>query len=355
MGGVVKAVSSVVSGVGNAISSVASGVGSAVSSTASGVDACGRKTVSAIGTAVSNVIKNPLPVIEAIAVTAAIGPQGLGLLGSAAPIVEGVGAAATVVDTGATIAAGGAAISAAAVKAMNGGNVGDIATAAITSGVGSYAGQAAGTAIGADTTPGQLTTLGKITASAVGGSTTTTLKQLADGSSLSDAVSAGAKTFAAAGITTGSIEGLKAAFDPSTAGTAPVEERSVMADTGAPAPDYGTTVVDAAPPVDTKPTIGPTEEKLLASALYPAVYSTLFGKQQQAPISAVTGTTTTQAPTQQQPISPVQTTAGPGTQALAQALRIGDAGAPIFGGDKEGGKKAGWNVESLRYMGNSEA
>ena len=43
----------------------------------------------------------------------------------------------------------------------------------------------------------------------------------------------------------------------------------------------------------------------------------------------------------------------PGSQALAQALRIGDPGAPIFGGekDKEAAKKSGWNVESLRYMG----
>ena len=47
----------------------------------------------------------------------------------------------------------------------------------------------------------------------------------------------------------------------------------------------------------------------------------------------------------------------PGSQALGQALRIGDAGGTIFGSsDKEGGgKKSGWNVESLRYMGNSEA
>jgi hypothetical protein len=57
----------------------------------------------------------------------------------------------------------------------------------------------------------------------------------------------------------------------------------------------------------------------------------------------------------QQQATPTQTTVTPGSQALAQALRIGDVGAPIFGGDKEGGKKSGWNVESLRYMGNSEA
>ena len=47
----------------------------------------------------------------------------------------------------------------------------------------------------------------------------------------------------------------------------------------------------------------------------------------------------------------------PGSQALGQALRTGDIGGTIFGSsDKENrGKKSGWNVESLRYMGNSEA
>lgn len=42
----------------------------------------------------------------------------------------------------------------------------------------------------------------------------------------------------------------------------------------------------------------------------------------------------------------------PGSAALAQALRVGDAGAPIFGSSEEKGKApSGWNVESLRYMG----
>lgn len=45
--------------------------------------------------------------------------------------------------------------------------------------------------------------------------------------------------------------------------------------------------------------------------------------------------------------------AAPGSAALAQALRT-DMGAPIFGGEKEkGAARSGWNVESLRYMGNS--
>lgn len=353
MGGVVKAVSSVVSGAAKAVSSAVGSVGSAVSGAASGVDACGRKTIDNLGTAVSNVIKNPLPVIETLAVAAVVGPY----VGPAVAAAGGGTAAA---------AAATSAVSSAAVKAMNGGNVGDIATAAITSGAGGYAGQAAGTAIGAEigseASGAQLTTLGKITSSAVGGSTTTTLKQLADGSSLQDAVSAGAKVGVAAGITTGSIEGLKAAFNQEPSYPAPVEERGTVAATGEavaaePPPlgiqqQYATLRADS-PYTPSDPLIGKSEERLLASVLYPAVYSTLFGKQQQAPISA-TPTTTTKTQTQQ-PISPVQTTAGPGTQALAQALRVGDAGAPIFGGDKEGGKKAGWNVESLRYMGNSEA
>ena len=57
------------------------------------------------------------------------------------------------------------------------------------------------------------------------------------------------------------------------------------------------------------------------------------------------------------PSSVTTTGAGqsPGSQALSQALRVGDPGAPIFGGDKEDtGKKSGWNVESLRYMGQEE-
>jgi len=46
----------------------------------------------------------------------------------------------------------------------------------------------------------------------------------------------------------------------------------------------------------------------------------------------------------------VQQAGTPGTAALSQALRVGDIGAPIFGREEEG-RKAGWNLESLRYMG----
>jgi len=56
-----------------------------------------------------------------------------------------------------------------------------------------------------------------------------------------------------------------------------------------------------------------------------------------------------------EPTSVTTTGAGqaPGSQALSQALRIGDPGAPVLGsGDaEEGDKESGWNVSSLRYMG----
>lgn len=70
-----------------------------------------------------------------------------------------------------------------------------------------------------------------------------------------------------------------------------------------------------------------------------------------------TFTTSEQAGGASQPTSVATTGAGtsPGSQALAQALRL-DPGAPVFGGEKDKeGKKSGWNVASLRYMGNSEA
>jgi hypothetical protein len=290
-----------------------------------------------------NAIINTLAVI---AVSAIIGPEVSAAVGGGF-----AGTAAT------------AAVSSAAVTAANGGNIGDIATAAATAAAGSYAGQVVGTAVGADigseASGKQLTTLGKIAASATGASTSTTLRALADGSSFSDALSAGAKSGVTAGITTGGIEGLKAGFNPQPDVFVPIEERGTMADTGAPVEDTNVAGSQQLPLSDKSttlmgkdPFIGRSEERLLASALYPAVYSTLFGKQQQAPISSAPTTTKTQT---QQPISPIQTTSSVGTAALGQALRIGDAGAPIFGGDKEEGKKAGWNVESLRYMGNSEA
>jgi len=53
----------------------------------------------------------------------------------------------------------------------------------------------------------------------------------------------------------------------------------------------------------------------------------------------VSGSTTTTGEAAQAP--------GPGSAALAQALRV-DAGGPLFGGDSEGRQRKVWNVESLK-------
>lgn len=313
MGGIVKAV------VG-AVKSVAKAAVTVVSKVAKGVE-----------TAVTNVINNPLPIIETLALTA---------IGVPAPIAS------------------------AAVSAANGGNIQDIATAAATS----YAGQQAGQAVGAEAASASgSTTIGKIAASATGASTQATLTGLAQGKGLQDSLSAGLKSAVTAGITTGGIEGLKAGFQTEITPSAPIEERSIDAATGKPVldtsqgptpnalgvyPEYAKQELAPGVPLPTESSFGKTESKLLSSALYPAVYTSLFGGGLKTPTSGQTGTNPIQPV---QPVSPTQTGSSVGSQALGQALRIGDAGAPVFGGDKEEGKKAGWNVESLRYMGNSEA
>lgn len=72
-------------------------------------------------------------------------------------------------------------------------------------------------------------------------------------------------------------------------------------------------------------------------------------------LSNIVGGSKSTSPSTAVPTSVTTTGAGasPGSSALAQALRT-DLGAPIFGGDKDKeSPKSGWNVESLRYMGNS--
>lgn len=308
MGGAAKVVTS-------AVSSVASAATDAVKTVSKVV----QKTAKAAAKTVSNVIKNPLPVIETVALTAVTGSP---------------------------------ALASAVVTAANGGDVKQVITAAVTAEIGKQTGQTVG-AKAASATESQL--FGRIASAASGASTATTLNALARGQSLSDALSAGGKALVVAGITSGTIEGIKGTFAPTE--PAPIEERSVGVGTETPVSDVavGDASADAAAAAAAKPeSLGliPTESKLLASALYPAVYTTLFG-QTATPSTSGTKITPAQQPTKQP--TPVQTTVTPGSQALAQALRIGDVGAPIFGGDKEEGRRSGWNIESLRYTGNSEA
>lgn len=319
MGGVVKAVSSIVSGVASAVSSAVSATGSFVGSAGSTMNNCAQQTVKNVGSSVSNVIKNPLPVIETVALTS---------IGVPAPV-----AAATV-------------------SAANGGNVKQIATAAVTAYAGQQVAQTVGPSVAGAT---DSKALGSIAASASGASTQATLTGLAQGKGLQESLTMGLQAGAAAGITQGALDYIS----PKT-GPAPVEERS----TGIPAETYGDTGLptsqefpegmSAAAQLAKTPQYYaelPTERKLLQSALYPAVYTTLFGQTTQ-PSTIARAPTSAPAPAPQQQAAPTQTTIQPGSQALAQALRVGDVGAPIFGGDKEEGRKSGWNIESLRYTGN---
>lgn len=304
---------SLISRLKKAVKSVAKKVSSAVS-----------KVASATEKAVSNVIKNPLPVIETVVLTS---------VGVPAPVAS------------------------AAVTAANGGSVKDIAISAGASYVGTKAGEVG--AYGAASTGTTSDTLVKAAASATGASTQAVLTGLAKGQGLNDALSSGLKSGVTAGLTTSAIEGVKSVVNPelTTAGTAPVIERGTS-ETGEPMQQvYGgqsfpISETAATGQATSEPLIGGTSSSLLSSALGKGIYSGLFGSTPS--LSQPTTVTKTAPPT---PVTPTQTqlTYGPGSQALAQALRVGDVGAPVFGGEKEGGKKAGWNVESLRYMGNSEA
>ena len=87
-----------------------------------------------VGTVITTAIENPIPIIETIAVTYALGPEGLALSNT-------IGATAT------------AAVSSAAVAAMNGASVEDVAKAAAASAAGSYVSQNVATTIGTPPEP----------------------------------------------------------------------------------------------------------------------------------------------------------------------------------------------------------
>lgn len=358
----------------------------AVKKVTSAVTKTVSKAVNAVSNAVSNVIKNPLPVIETVALTAVLGPAGAGLSTATA-----------------------ASISGAAVSAANGGNVKDIATAAAASYVG---GQVAGSTGQAAQAAGASQTTAQIAASASGASISGTLGALAQGQNLNQALQTGLESGFVAGATTGSISAVKSglAQGPQEAGEArlkvpqqaayqiggdiaqvpqqvgvtnkvptgggeglvvnpavlyssrfaPTQAVRGTAEGGVqPAYQTATSLITPAgmgqytQPYTQRPDFVPepltrTQEQLLGEALGIG-FGSLFEKDYGG---GGTQTTYSAADTQQQTPLPVGQFA-PGSQALAQALRIGDVGAPIFGTDKEKGKKAGWNVESLRYMGDT--
>jgi len=218
----------------SAISDAVNSVGSAVTS-----------AVTAVGNTVDAIIKNPLPIVETVALVA---------VGVPPPVA------------------------AAAVSAMNGGNVSDVATAAVTAYAGSQiasaVGGSAGSTIAAVTEPTAgayipsttTSTLVKVASSAVGADVAATTIALSQGKDLTTALDAGTKAAtssviastasgvgstvaskvdnaaaaqilanAAAGGTTAALTGKDIATGAATAGTLSAAEQGIKSalDTGA--------------------------------------------------------------------------------------------------------------------------
>ena len=137
--GMFSFVSDIFHGISNAVSSVAQAVSNVVSGVGHTIESVGRS----LGTTINAIIKNPLPVIAAVALT--VMTSGAGAFAAEAILgADAIGAAAAgnAAAYSAISAAVPAAISSAAVTALQGGNVSQIATAGILAGVG--AGMTAG-------------------------------------------------------------------------------------------------------------------------------------------------------------------------------------------------------------------
>lgn len=326
-----------------------------------------------------------------------------GVAATVGAAVAGAVGAATV-STAVATAVGVGTISA-GITLAEGGSASDALKSAVISGgagyVGGMAGQAAGSALPAGTSQA----VSNAVSAAASGGTSNALSALAQGKDVSEALKAGATGAATAGLTSGTIEAAKAATTRDIPGTGlkvPTAGQDSLALTGEFAkPGVSTQVPGTAPEIGTG-----TGLKAGSTALFPVgmgqyttqrgdVISGGKGTLQPAYSSAadiITPTSlsgytspqesggTTSKPMTETPIgkrgeqalsevlSPLyaglftpsgakQTYdvsmtgmpgAGAGSQALAQALRLGDPGAPLFGTEKEGKRKNVWNVASLK-------
>jgi hypothetical protein len=245
---------------------------------------------------IENVLKNPLPIIETAVLTAVLAP------------VVGPAAAPSVAS--------------AAVTYINGGSTED----ALKSGVVTFAGQQAGEAfapaaqkpdnidVGGGFNPA--TGAGDPTTAAAAAAVPSATEKSGVSGAARGATSAALKGGSAKDILTGGVVGgLSSAGGEAATESLGLEPGSISSNL-------------------TKSVVGGTISDIFAPQ---RSAQTVGGSSMTAPTSVTT------------------TGAGqsPGSQALSQALRIGDPGAPILGSsDKEGGaKESGWNVSSLRYMG----
>ena len=318
MGGVVKAIGNVVSGVAEAV-----------------------------GDVVEVVAENPIIAAAAFAVT------GVPLPGVLASLPAPVSAAAISMAS----------------TAIQGGDFGDI----IKAGAAGALGSAVGGAVGSKVASSFGDTAGKIASSAAGGFTGTLVATGDIETALKGGVMGGAGAALQAGISSG-LQSIKQQFPGSTttqqAGpsglqvgqqvpTSPFNTTETVAQTS---PQWSPTspftrTFDTLPSMQYNPSLveraigaaGPAATELATDALKPTLASALgFGGQ---PTTQSTGP------------APTGGTGGPGVavtgegaainpaaaSALAQALRVGDPGAPLFGTEGKGQQQAVWNTASLKF------
>jgi hypothetical protein len=120
----------------------------------------------------------------------------------------------------------------------------------------------------------------------------------------------------------------------STGRLTPATESYDLADTST---KYGASTADTIDRPYRPSALGEFGEQVLAQYIYPEFASAARG----------VFDTNTPAPSQSTQVG-VESTGTPSSAALAQALRVGDAGEPVFGTDDLGKQKRVWNVSSLK-------
>ena len=311
MGGVVKAIGNVVSGVAEAV-----------------------------GDVVEVVAENPIVAAAAFAVT------GVPLPGVLASLPAPVSAAAISMAS----------------TAIQGGDFGDI----IKAGAAGALGSAVGGAVGSKVASSFGDTAGKIASSAAGGFTGTLVQTGDLETALKGGVMGGAGAALQAGISSG-LEAIKQQFPGTTttqqAGPSGLQVGQQVptspfgtTETVAPTSPFGTRTFDTLPSMQYTPSFaeraigaaGPAATELASDALKPTLASVLgFGGQ---PTTQSTGPAPTGGTAPGVAVTGEGGTVNPAAaSALAQALRVGDPGAPLFGTEGKGQQQAVWNTASLKF------
>lgn len=315
-------------------------------------------------------------------------------VGSTVATAVGLGtvsaAAATAIGSG--VIAGG-------ITAASGGDAGDILKSAVVSGGAGYVGGAAGSAVKGALPASTSQAVSNTVSAAAASGTGATVGALAYGASPEKALEAGLKGAAVGGLSQAGVEGVRAASaqSPQQAGEARLKvPQQGQYEMGAPiaevpsqvgitnrVPTGGGTGLVADPGLLYSSRFAPTQPMRATEegGVQPAYQraETLITPES---LSAYTepyretrdfnpppltrsrerllsealelglteGLTDRRAPTQPGATTAflgTGTTAAPGSQALAQALRV-DSGTALFGSDKEGRRRPVWNVESLK-------